>query len=110
MPKNRLARFFIHTVTVTPFLGTDKGTGADLFGPPVTVAGMLQGSTRLVQSVDGSELVSTGTAFYTSLADAVHFPLGSRVTLSNRVAEVMDVNTNDGGTLGLPDHTVVSLT
>lgn len=106
---DELVDWWVHTVTVTPRTGTGTD-GADLFGPPVTVTGMLQGSTRLVQNVDGSELVSTGTAFYTALGNAGYFPLGSRVTLPTRTAEVVDVNTNDGGTLGLPDHTVVSLT
>jgi hypothetical protein len=104
-----LAKLWVHTVTVTPFLGTGRD-GADTFGAPVTVTGFLQDATRLVQGVDGSQLVSTGAVFFTAVANAVHFPLGSRVVLPLRTAEVTDVNTNDSGPLGLPDHTVVALT
>lgn len=109
MPRDRLAKFWVHTVTVTPRTGVGTD-GADTFGTPSTVTGFLQDATRLVQTVDGSELVSQGAVFYTALANAALFPLGSRVTLPTRVAEVMDVNSNDGGGLGLPDHSVIALT
>ena len=105
-----LAKMWVHTVTVTPYLGTNLPDGADQYGPPVTVTGFLQDATRLVQGVDGSQLVSTGAVFYTAAGNAALFPLGSRVTLPLRTAEVTDVNTNDSGTLGLPDHAVIALT
>lgn len=100
--------FFVHTVTVTPYLGTGSD-GADRWGTPATVAGFLQDQTRLVQNVDGSELVSAGAVFYTATTNAASFPLGSTVQLPLRVAHVIGVNTNDSGPLGLPDHTVVAL-
>jgi hypothetical protein len=104
-----LSKLWVHTVTVTPYLGTAHD-GADTWGAPVTVTGFLQDQTALVQAVDGSQLVSAGAVFYTAVSNAASFPLGSRVALPLRTAEVMSVNTNDSGPLGLPDHTVVALT
>lgn len=109
MARDRLGKFWVHTVTVTPYLGTNPD-GSDHLGTPVTVTGFLQDATRLVQGVDGSQLVSAGAVFYTAVSNAAHFTPGSRVQLPLRVAEVTDVNTNDSGPLGLPDHTVVALT
>ena len=103
-----LAKFWIHQVTVTPYLGTGTD-GADVWGAPVTVAGWLQDDTKLVQSVDASELVSAGALFMCDVSNAGAFPLGSKVQLPMRVAHVIGVNTNDSGPLGLPDHTVVAL-
>lgn len=103
-----LARFWVHTVTVTPYqrVGTD---GADQWGTPVAVTGWLQDDTRLQQTVDAAQLTSAGAIFLTDPANAASFPLGSEVQLPMRVAHVIAVNTNDSGPLGLPDHTVVAL-
>lgn len=103
-----LSDFWVHTITVTPYQGTGTD-GADLWGTPVTVAGWLQDDTKLLQSVDASQLVSAGALFMCDVGNAASFPLGSTVQLPLRVAHVVGVNTNDSGPLGLPDHTVVAL-
>lgn len=102
-----LADFWVHTVTVTPYLG--QGTdGADLYGTPVTVQGFLEESTRLVRAEDGQEVVSSAT-FYCPTSNAASFPLDAKVASSTRTSRVLTVNVNDSGSLGLPDHLAVSL-
>ncbi len=103
-----LTKFWVHTITVTPYqgVGTD---GAELYGTPVTVSGWLQDDTKLMQTVDAGQLVSAGALFMCDVANAASFPLGSKVQLPARTARVVGVNTNDSGPLGLPDHTVVAL-
>jgi len=108
-----LEEFYVHTVTVEPFLGT-SGYGEDLFAPAVTLSPdtdngvFLDDSRHLVRDATGEQVVSEST-LYTYPAAAALFNPGARVTANGVVSRVIRSNLNDSGTLDLPDHVAVSL-
>lgn len=101
-----LARFFIHTIRVEPYLGQDED-GADLYAPPGAVSCFVEETNRVVRAADGTEVVSTVQAYApagTSVA------LDSRVTTpSGRTTQVISNERHDAATLGLPDHVTLNL-
>jgi hypothetical protein len=102
-----LAGFYVHTVTVTPLLGS--GAYGDVEGPPQTVAGFLDSTTRLVRSGSGEEVVSQAT-LYTDVAHTDAFPPGSTVTLPDgRATTVIGRAAHTSGALDLPDHLEITL-
>jgi len=104
-----VTRFWVHTVAVETFEGTN-GYGQDTFSPPVTVNGWLQGSTKLVRATEGDETVSQAQ-FFAPIDSAPLFAPKSRVTLpDSRITTVIVTNTNDAGGLRLPEHVEVNLT
>lgn len=101
-------RFYVHTAKVETFTGA--GAYGDVFAAPVTDTGFLEGATRLVRDQSGQQVIAFST-WYTSVANAAHYTTDSKFTDPNgRVSRVITVNTNDSGSLGLPDHVAVSLT
>lgn len=104
-----VARFWVHTVTVETYQGT-SGYGKELFDAPLIVTGWLQGSTKLVRSTDGDEVISQAQ-FFAPIDQAPVFAPQSRVTLPDgRIARVIVANVNDAGGLRLPEHVEVNLT
>ncbi|GAB3081028.1 hypothetical protein GCM10027053_51970 [Intrasporangium mesophilum] len=73
-----LASFFIHTVTVETYGGA--GEFGDTYAAPVDVLGLLDDSVSLSRTATGDVVSSSGTAFYTHLANAPLFRPQSRVT------------------------------
>lgn len=105
-----IARFFTQPAVLEPYLGTDSA-GADLFGPPITVLGYLDGKRQLVRTPDGEQVVSGSTLFCPlSSATQAAAPPNSRVTVAGAVARVITANPN-GGVPGtrLPDHLAIAL-
>jgi hypothetical protein len=102
------ASFFVHTVQVKTYLGR-TGSGGDSFAAPVTKTGFLDDDRKLVLSPTGEQVVSEST-WYTSLADAAIYPVGSVLITGDRDAQVIGVKRRDSGPLGLPDHLEVTLT
>lgn len=108
MSADDLEEFYVHTVTVEKSLGK-SGYGVDLFDPPVTVQGFLDGTRHLVRNKDGDQVVSEST-FYTYPSNGALFNPAARVTDSvGVVSRVIKTNVNDSGDLDLPDHVAVSL-
>lgn len=103
-----LADFYVHTIGVETRTGQDEN-GADVFTPLQLATGWLEDATSIVRSTTGDETVSSAR-FYCPAATAALFTPDSRVTLASRAAQVITVNVNDSGPLGLPDHAVISLT
>lgn len=89
---NDITDFFVHTVTVETFTGV--GAGGPVYAAPVSVTGYLDETTRLLRKGDGSEIVSRGH-FYCSIADLAKFTQDSRVTLPDRVSQVISSRSND---------------
>lgn len=114
MSADELEDFYVHTVTVEPFLGT-SGYGEDMFGPASTLSPdtengvFLDDSRKLVRDATGEQVVSEST-LYTYPTAAALFNPGARVTSSaGVVSRVIRANVNDSGSLDLPDHVAVSL-
>lgn len=104
---DELAAFWVHTVNVTPLLGT--GSYGDIEGTEQPVVGFLDEKTRLVRNGAGEETVSQST-FYTDADRYDTFPPGSTVTLpGDRETTVIGRSRHDGGPLDLPDHLEVQL-
>lgn len=103
-----VARFFVHTVTVETWLGTN-GYGADTFASPVTVPCFVEGKRRLVRNSTGAEVISE-TTLYTNPTSGALFAPDSRVTVNSVTTRVIVTATLTSGSLGLPDHVVVNLT
>lgn len=103
-----LSDWYVHTVTVTPLLGS--GAYGDVEGPEETVPGFLDSSTRLVRSGTGEEVVSQAT-LYVALVHHDAFPPGSSVTLPDgRSTTVIGRAKRDAAGLDLPEHVEISLT
>lgn len=103
-----LEDFYVHTVTVETYQGTN-GYGEDVFAGPVAVVGFLDDSRRLVRTQTAEQVISEAQ-FYTRPENGTLFTPDSRVTVDGVVSRVIRTNVNTSGPLGLPDHTVVSLT
>jgi hypothetical protein len=103
-----LAGFYVHTVTVTPLLGS--GAYGDVEGDPQTIAGLLDSATRLVRSGSGEEVVSQAT-LYTDVTHTNAFPPGSTVTLPDGQTKTTVIGraAHTSGALDLPDHLEVTL-
>lgn len=98
-------RYFIHEITVEPYLG-ESSTGA-LYGPPAAVRCFLDEQTRAVRTPAGEQVTSTSTA-YADLGETAS-PL-SRVTLPDgRKTTVIQAKRRDGGRLGTPNHLEIQL-
>ena len=102
-----VARFFVHTITIEPFLGT-SGYGVDLFGSPQQVLGFLESARKLVRNTTGDQVISEAT-FYTATTNLALFPTNSRFTYTGYVTRVIKSNSNDAPGLGLPEHLAVTL-
>jgi hypothetical protein len=100
--------FYVHTVTVKEKAGT--GANGDVYTAPQTVAGFLDGKTKLVRAADGSQALSQ-SQFYCTVADGLRFSLDSVVTQPNgTTGQVIMINTLEvGGLLDGVEHTVVYL-
>ncbi|PRB01755.1 hypothetical protein [Microbacterium sp. MYb64] len=105
---DELAEFYVHSVLVETFLGTN-GYGEDTFAPAVAVGGFLDDTRHLVRSQTAEQVVSEGQ-FYTRPENGALFPADSRVTVDGVTSRVIRTNTNTSGNLDLPDHAVISLT
>lgn len=109
---NATSMWFVHTVTVEKFLGTN-GYGEDVFDVPVVLAPpngcWVDNARKVVRSKDGIEVVSE-TSIATSTANAPLFATDSRVTINGVVSRVIKANSGDSGSLSLPtDHLEVNL-
>ncbi|MGA5424522.1 hypothetical protein [Streptomyces lavendulocolor] len=94
-----------HRITVEPLLGS--GAYGDEYGSATQVRCFLDEQTRNIRAADGSDTVSTSTA-YCPLDSNI--PPGSRVTLpSGRSTTVANALRRDGGGLPTPDHLEVQL-
>lgn len=105
-----LSRLFTQTVTVEPYLGERDSKPA--YDAPVVVRGFLEGPTALAIATGGDVSSSTGSVFYTDLANAALFPVKSRVTSSLLAGSptVVKVDSMDGAPiLGPITHLAVSL-
>lgn len=107
MSADELAEFWVHTVSVEMFLGA--GAYGDVYAAPVTVIGFMDGTRKLVRGANGAQVVSE-SSFYTYPITGPLFVPDSRVTQGTEVSYVIKNNTNDSGTMDLPDHAVVNLT
>jgi hypothetical protein len=105
---SELAEFWVHQVTIETYRGTN-GAGVKVYAAPQTDDVFVEGKTRLVRDGNGAQVVSQATLYGDVSLGALLPPL-SRVTLPDgRVTTVLSTNTNDSGSLGLPDHVAVSL-
>lgn len=107
-----ISRWFVHTVTVETFLGTN-GYGEDVFDVPVILAPpngcWVDNASKLVLNKDGVEVVSE-TSIGTATANAPLFTPESRVTINGVISRVIKANNGDSGPLNLPtDHLEVNL-
>lgn len=99
------SRFLVHTITVEPYLG-DSSKGPR-YGPPETVACLLDEQTRGVRSAGGEQVTSTSTAYCLPGETAAPF---SRVTLpGGRITKVIQTKNRDGKGLGTPNHVEIQL-
>jgi len=99
--------FKVHTVTVEPQIG--EGGLGDVYGPAVSVLGVLDYSIRLVRNRAGDEVVSSST-FFTELTETAQFPLDSRVTLpAGDVTYVLTAAPRDDGGLTGLSHLEIAL-
>lgn len=108
MSADELADFYVHTVTVATFLGTN-GLGADTFSPATDVLGFMELSRRLVRNAGGEQVISEST-LYTDPANASAFLPNSKVTYGGSVSRVILAKAADSGSLDLLDHLIVALT
>jgi hypothetical protein len=109
---NGVSRWFVHTVTVEAFLGTN-GYGEDVFDVPVILAPpngcWVDNARKVVRNKDGIEVVSE-TSVATATANASLFTTNSRVTINGVASRVIKANSGDSGSLQLPtDHLEVNL-
>ncbi|HEY9409328.1 MAG TPA: hypothetical protein VIQ30_22655 [Pseudonocardia sp.] len=103
-----LAEFWVHTVTVEPYMGV--GGSGPIYGPPTDVACFVEHTRRVVRSGDAREVVSEAQVF-TSPDRAALFPPDSRVALDDgRPATVIVAAVHTSGALDLPDHLAVATT
>jgi len=102
-----IEEFYVHTATVETHTGA--GAFGDTYASPQTIACYADDSRKLVRASDGEQVVSE-TTLYTYTTYAGLFTPETKVTVGGRTALVVKVNTNDSGSLGLPDHVAVSLT
>lgn len=93
-----------HRMDLEPYLGADA-TGP-LYGPKVERRCLAEGRTRSVRQPDGRVVVD-GTVIRTDLDHAIGPEW--RVTFRGRVVEVLSVVHYDGGGLGTPDHTEITV-
>lgn len=114
MSASELDDFYVHTLTVETFTGTN-GYGEDTFAAPFIITPpegcFIEPKRRLVRSSTGEQVISE-TTVYTYPANAALFKPGSRVTLDDpeNPARVITVSRFESGDLDLPDHVVVNLT
>ncbi|MFY7069585.1 hypothetical protein ACOQFV_27320 [Nocardiopsis changdeensis] len=95
-------------ITVEPYTGA--GAHGPVYGPPVTVRALMEAGRRKVTRTEGDEVVST-TTLRVRLADADHFPAGSRVGLPDGTTPTVITTVRyDGRKLPVPSHLEVSLT
>jgi len=103
--------FYVHTVTVEPYLGATSS--GPQYGPGVAVAGFLDTTTVLAPTAGGQEATAASSMFYTPPENAPLFPVQSRVTSADLggdgKAVVVKVNALTSGPLDLPDHVEVGL-
>ncbi|MGH3704201.1 MAG: hypothetical protein ACRDT9_06185 [Agromyces sp.] len=112
MSASELDEFYVHTLTVETFEGTN-GYGEDVFSAPAVLAPpdgcFIEPKRRLVRSSTGEQVVSE-TTVYTYPGNAAKFTPGSRVTIGGAVSRVLTVSLLESGDLDLPDHCVINLT
>jgi hypothetical protein len=102
------AFWWVHAVTVEPYLGTKNGRPE--YGSPRSVDCWVEDETKLIRNSDGAEVVSS-TNVSAAIESAPIFPPGSKVTTSTRTAFVITNNVFDSGSLDLGlDHVVIHLT
>lgn len=90
----------VHTITVEPTDG--ESPYGPTYGEPITVACNWQGEVRLVRASDGTEVVSSGTAFIR--LDGAPIPTGSRVTSPDGTTYVIATLRHDDAGLGAWQH------
>lgn len=102
-----IGMFMVHTVGVRTLTG--EGSYGPIYADSVSVSGvMVDETTRLVRSGDGSEVVSS-TTIYGPLDTAAVFTVGSRVTLpSGDETTVLSRSVHSLPGLGLPEHVEVA--
>jgi hypothetical protein len=121
MSSDDLAEFWVHRLTVQPYLGT-KGSGVPIYADAVDVEGFLERKRRLVRGADGNQIISEST-FYAPTTASSALLARSQVVLSARQDEtgtwvtltgekpttVISAGVNDSGPLDLPDHVAAVL-
>lgn len=99
-----IGMFAVHTVTVRTKTG--QGSYGPVYAAGETVEGvMVDETTRLVRTSDGSEQVSSTTVYDPQVSRAAKFAVGSRVTLpSGDETTVLSRSVHSFPGLGLPEH------
>lgn len=98
---DRFARWWVHTVQVSPFLG--DGAYGPQYGPQTPLLCFVDDKRSLVRDSDGAEVVSSSRIM--APAGTTTLTPGTRVTLpSGREGTIISVAVHDSGTLNLPDH------
>lgn len=116
MSASELDEFYVHTLTVETFTGTN-GYGEDTFSAPEILdpdatppnGCFIEPKRRLVRSSTGEQVISE-TTVYTYPSNAAKFAPSSRVTINGVVSRVITVSPFESGDLDLPDHVVINLT
>lgn len=93
-----------HTAEVEPFEG--DGPFGPEYGMPVTVRCFVDDRIQKVLDDTGAEVVAQGV-IYMPLTTVC--PVGSRVTVNGRQAQVLAALRRDGGGFPTPDHLEVAL-
>lgn len=101
-------RLLIHTAVIEPLAG--EGPLGAVYGPPVTVRCRREDKRRLVRTAGDTRTENEVVSFavlYMRLEEIC--PVGSRVTIGDRVAVVTAALRREGG-IGPVDHLEVTLT
>lgn len=102
-----ISQFFTMPAVVETFQGA--GPEGDTYAAPVTVYGLLEDDSVLVQTSTGEQLTSV-TKFYCSLSEAGRFVPESKVTVNGVASQVSKVRRRDASGFGGPSHLEVDLT
>lgn len=108
MSAGELEDFYVLTVT-TEAPGVEGPWGAEPGATSPPLRCFIDDTRRLIRDAQGTEVVSESVL--TAPKELLeHFPVGARVNLPHRKAEVVAVGVAESGDLDLPDHLEAYLT
>ncbi len=103
------AHLLVHSASVEAYAGS--GAYGPLFGAPVAVPCYAEVKRSLVRDQQGREVVSESTVYANrATTGPASFPVGSRVTVLGRTAEVIAVSMFDDAGITGSAHLEVALT